>query len=191
MRYGLILLWMLFWSASPAMAQVSIGIGLPGVSIGINLPVYPELVRVPGYPVYYAPSWTRTTSSTTACTGSTRETTGTRVPGTTGPGRWWTRRCAVVRAARPGALLPASSRVLPRLATGCAAALGRALGQSVGSASQRWDRWNRKCRPGARPAASLSAAVFRESLSAPGAAAGAAEPELSLPAARRHSAAAL
>ncbi len=55
MRYGLILLWMLFWSASPAMAQVSIGIGLPGVSIGINLPVYPDLVRVPGYPVYYAP----------------------------------------------------------------------------------------------------------------------------------------
>jgi hypothetical protein len=55
MRYGLIFLWMLFWSASPAIAQVSIGIGLPGVSIGINLPVYPELVRVPGYPVYYAP----------------------------------------------------------------------------------------------------------------------------------------
>ena len=38
-----------------AIAQVSIGIGLPGVSIGINLPLYPELVRVPGYPVYYAP----------------------------------------------------------------------------------------------------------------------------------------
>ena len=55
MRYGLILAWMLFWSASSAMAQVSIGIALPGVSIGINQPVYPELVRVPGYPVYYAP----------------------------------------------------------------------------------------------------------------------------------------
>jgi len=55
MRYGLIVLWMLFWSVTSAMAQVSIGIGLPGVSIGINLPVYPELVRVPGYPVYYAP----------------------------------------------------------------------------------------------------------------------------------------
>ena len=39
----------------PAVAQVSIGIGLPGVSIGINLPVYPDLVPVPGYPVYYAP----------------------------------------------------------------------------------------------------------------------------------------
>jgi hypothetical protein len=55
MRYGLILVWILFWSASSAMAQISIGIVLPGVSIGINLPVYPELVRVPGYPVYYAP----------------------------------------------------------------------------------------------------------------------------------------
>jgi hypothetical protein len=55
MRYALVLLWTLFWSATSAMAQVSIGIGLPGVSIGINLPLYPELVRVPGYPVYYAP----------------------------------------------------------------------------------------------------------------------------------------
>jgi hypothetical protein len=55
MRYGLIVLWILLWSATSAVAQVSIGIGLPGVSIGINLPVYPELVPVPGYPVYYAP----------------------------------------------------------------------------------------------------------------------------------------
>ncbi|MDP3843209.1 MAG: hypothetical protein Q8Q81_11540 [Oxalobacteraceae bacterium] len=56
MRYGLIVLWMLFCSVtSSAVAQVSIGIGLPGVSIGVNLPVYPEFVRVPGYPVYYAP----------------------------------------------------------------------------------------------------------------------------------------
>lgn len=55
MRYVLVLLWMLFWWVPPAMAQVSIGIGLPGVSIGINLPLYPELVPVPGYPVYYAP----------------------------------------------------------------------------------------------------------------------------------------
>ena len=55
MRYGLIVLWMLFGSATSALAQVSIGIGLPGLSIGINLPLYPELVQVPGYPVYYAP----------------------------------------------------------------------------------------------------------------------------------------
>jgi len=45
----------LFLSAPPAIAQVSIGIGLPGVSIGVNFPVYPQLTRIPGYPVYYAP----------------------------------------------------------------------------------------------------------------------------------------
>jgi hypothetical protein len=38
-----------------ALAQLSVGIAMPGVSIGIDLPVYPQLVRVPGYPVYYAP----------------------------------------------------------------------------------------------------------------------------------------
>jgi hypothetical protein len=51
----LIVFWMLVFSAIPANAQVSIGIGLPHVSIGINLPLYPELEPVPGYPVYYAP----------------------------------------------------------------------------------------------------------------------------------------
>ena len=55
MRYTLIVLWMLFGSIPAAIAQLSIGIGLPGVSIGINLPVYPEFVQIPGYPVYYAP----------------------------------------------------------------------------------------------------------------------------------------
>ena len=54
-RYGLIVLSMLFCSATFAGAQISIGIGLPNLSIGINLPVYPELTPVPGYPVYYAP----------------------------------------------------------------------------------------------------------------------------------------
>src|ERR1700675_3829445 len=55
MRKGIILLWILLWSAAPATAQVSIGIGFPNVSIGVNLRLYPELVQVPGYPVYYAP----------------------------------------------------------------------------------------------------------------------------------------
>ena len=48
MRHIFIVLWMLFCSATPAVAQVS-------VNIDINMPSYPELVRVPGYPVYYAP----------------------------------------------------------------------------------------------------------------------------------------
>ena len=55
MRYGLILLCILFGSVTTADAQVSIGIGLPGVSIGINVPHFPQFARVPGYPVYYAP----------------------------------------------------------------------------------------------------------------------------------------
>ena len=57
MRRGLVVLSMLFWTTTSALAQVSVGvgIGLPGVSIGINVPAYPELVVVPGYPVYYAP----------------------------------------------------------------------------------------------------------------------------------------
>ena len=58
MRHGLVVLSLLFWTATSALAEVSIGvgIGLPGVSIGINVPAYPQLVPVPGYPVYYAPS---------------------------------------------------------------------------------------------------------------------------------------
>ena len=55
MRYVIIVLWMLFGTVTSAIAQVSIGIGLPGLSIGINLGGYPQLVQVPGYPVYYAP----------------------------------------------------------------------------------------------------------------------------------------
>lgn len=55
-RCGVVLLLLLlFCSATPARADLSIGIGLPHVSIGINLPLFPELVPVPGYPVYYAP----------------------------------------------------------------------------------------------------------------------------------------
>ena len=130
MRYIVVLLWMLCCSVTSAIAQVSIGIGLPGVSIGINLPVYPQLVRVPGYPVYYAPQ------RELELLLLRRHVLG--LPGrqlvreflvqrALGAGRPAVR--AAVRAARPGALLPASAAVLPRLARGCAAALGRALGQ--------------------------------------------------------------
>lgn len=48
MRHIFIVLWLLLFSATPTVAQVS-------VNIGINMSSYPELVRVPGYPVYYAP----------------------------------------------------------------------------------------------------------------------------------------
>lgn len=56
MRHLLIVSWLLLCPLTSAVAQVSIGIGLPNVSIGINLPIYPQLELVPGYPVYYAPS---------------------------------------------------------------------------------------------------------------------------------------
>ena len=43
MRYDALLVMVgLLFSASPASAQISIGIGLPSVSIGINLPSYPD-----------------------------------------------------------------------------------------------------------------------------------------------------
>jgi hypothetical protein len=55
MRKWILVLSILLCTITSAVAQVSIGIGVPGVSIGINMPVYPRLVPVPGYPVYYAP----------------------------------------------------------------------------------------------------------------------------------------
>jgi len=55
MRKGWIVLSMLLCLATPATAQLSVNVALPGVSIGFNQPVYPELLTIPGYPVYYAP----------------------------------------------------------------------------------------------------------------------------------------
>ena len=85
MRFTIVLACALM-SLTPAMGQVSVSVAVPGLSIGINVPTYPELVPVPGYPVYYAPRLGPTTSSTTACTGSTSATPGIRAPGTTGLG---------------------------------------------------------------------------------------------------------
>ncbi len=45
----------IFLGGTAALAQVSVGIALPGVNIGINVPVYPRMIQVPGHPVYYAP----------------------------------------------------------------------------------------------------------------------------------------
>lgn len=55
MRYPILVFSAFLVAATPAAAQLSVGIGTPNVSIGINVPVYPRLVRIPGYPVYYAP----------------------------------------------------------------------------------------------------------------------------------------
>jgi hypothetical protein len=55
LRRGALALSLLLWSATAAVAQVSVTVAVPGVSIGVNTPQYPQLVRVPNYPVYYAP----------------------------------------------------------------------------------------------------------------------------------------
>ena len=51
MRRIAILISLLWCTAVPVQAQVSVGI-----NIGVNMPVYPQLVLVPGYPVYYYPN---------------------------------------------------------------------------------------------------------------------------------------
>jgi hypothetical protein len=55
MRWLVTSVWLLSCPLSSAVAQVSVGIGLPSVSIGFDLQLYPTLIPVPGYPVYYAP----------------------------------------------------------------------------------------------------------------------------------------
>ena len=55
MRLKILGIFLMIGLAAPAVAQVSIGFGVPGLSIGVNLGGYPDLERVPGYPVYYAP----------------------------------------------------------------------------------------------------------------------------------------
>ena len=136
MRNLLLVVWVFLCSITPASAQLSVGIALPGVSIGVSLPVYPQLVPVPGYPVYYAPQlnsnyffydgmyWVYQRDNWYASSWYNGPW------GTGGAGGG-----AAVRPARSRALLPTASRVLSRLAIGCAAALGRALGQYVGAAS--------------------------------------------------------
>ena len=129
MRYALIVLWILLLSATSAIAQVSIGIGLPGVSIGINLPLYPELVPVPGYPVYYAP---RLNSNYFFYDGMYWVYQGDNWYASS----WYNGPWGLVGPEfvplfvlrSPRALLPESSPVFPRVAVGCAATLGPALG---------------------------------------------------------------
>ena len=91
MRYGLILVWMLFL------------FGVVGHGSGKHRHRasrrqhrdQPARISAAGPRAWIsgllrAAGWIRTISSTTACTGSTRGTTGTRAPGTTGPGNSWT-----------------------------------------------------------------------------------------------------
>lgn len=54
-KLKLLIFCILFGLAAGALADVSIGFGIPSLQIGINLGAFPRLMAVPGYPVYYAP----------------------------------------------------------------------------------------------------------------------------------------
>ena len=161
MRTLLVVLWMLLGAITSAAAQVSVGIGMPGVSIGINLPVYPAAgpgARLSGLlraanefelfllrrPVLGLPA-----------RQLVREFLVQRPMGTGGPGGR-----AAVRPARSRALLPATSCVLSRMAFGCAAALGRALGQRVVAESQRMEQLESQRGPRAGAVAFIPAAIL-------------------------------
>lgn len=53
--YGLLALGFVCCLATPALAELRIGIGVPRVNIRITLPAFPEFVLIPGLPVYHAP----------------------------------------------------------------------------------------------------------------------------------------
>jgi len=55
MRTSVILALALSGMGYQAVAQISVGVDLPGVSIGVGAGGYPDMTEVPGYPVYYAP----------------------------------------------------------------------------------------------------------------------------------------
>ena len=57
MRQLIIALTLLSGATVPALAQVSVGVGIgaPNVNLAIHFGAYPQFQPVPGYPVYYAP----------------------------------------------------------------------------------------------------------------------------------------
>ena len=154
MRYDalLVLLGLLF-SATPASAQVSVGIGLPGVSIGINLPVVPGARPGAGLPgLLRSADWTRTFSSTTACTGCTRGITGTRAPGTTGPGGSWARRsCRCSSCEFPCATTGLRLRTFADGGADAPPRWGEHWGHEWEQRRSGWDRWNRGSVPAPAP----------------------------------------
>ena len=189
MRKVLAALWiMLLCSSTSVAAQVSVGIGFPGVSIGINLPVYPESMPVPGYPVYYAPQvntnyffydgmyWVYQRDNWYASSwynGPWGLVAPEAVPlfVLRVPVRYYRRPPAYFRGWR--------SEAPPRW--------GEHWGNSWEQRHSGWDNVGSRLCARAGPAAHLSAAIFGESISPRGAAAGASKPELPIPAARRRS----
>ena len=135
MRKLFLLLSMLSFPLGSAVAQVSVQIGLPAVSIGIAQPVYPRLVQIPGYPVYYAPGGHSNYFFYDGMYWAFQGDNWYASSWYDGP---W---APVAPHAVPAFLLRVPvryyrhPRVLPGLGPGCASALGRSLGQRLGTAA--------------------------------------------------------
>ena len=152
MRYAIILSSLLLGAALPANAQVTITFGVPSQSIGMNMPVYPDFR---GFRTTRSTTRHRRTpicSSTTACTGPTRRTTGTRAPGTTGRGA----RCP--RYTFPYYVLRVPVRYYrrpPQYFRGWSHDEPPRWGQYYGAQWEQerhgWDTWNRKSAPPPAP----------------------------------------
>ena len=192
MRNLLLVVWVFLCSITPASAQLSVGIALPGVSIGVSLPVYPQLVPVPGYPVYYAPNlnsnyffydgmyWVYQRDNWYASSwynGPWGLVAPEAVP-------LFVLRVPVRYYRQPPAYFRGwQSNAPPRW--------GEHWGHTWVQRRPGWDDWDRSTAYRAGPAAGVPAPIFRVPLSARRAAAGAAEPALPLPAAGCRRAAAL
>jgi hypothetical protein len=128
MRKLFLLLSMLSFPFGSTVAQVSVQIGLPAVAIGIAQPVYPRLIQIPGYPVYYAPGGH---SNYFFYDGMYWAFQGDGWYASS----WYDGPWAPVAPHAVPALLPGSPRVLSRLGSGRASALGEPLGQRLGTAA--------------------------------------------------------
>ena len=192
LRHTAVVLSLLLWAGTGAVAQVSIGVSMPGVSIGINMPVYPQFVRVPNYPVYYAPRlqtnfffydgvyWVYQRDNWYASSwynGPWRLVNPQAVPlyVLRVPVRYYRNPPTYFRGWR--------SDAPPRW--------GEHWGNEWSQQKKRVGPLGPARRTGAGTAADLSKAVFRESLSPGRAAAGLAEPQLPLPTAGRSRATAI
>ena len=185
-------------------AQVSVG-----VSIGINVPAYPRLVAVPGYPVYYAPGlatnfffydglyWVFIDDNwyeSAWYNGPWVLVAPQFVPLyiLRVPVRYYRAPPPYFHAWAANAPPPCGMAVMGQRQPGQrAAALGSALGACVGTAPSGLGPLESRSGAAPRAAAHLPAAVCRRALPARGtAAAGPAQPTLSLPAERARCAAA-
>jgi hypothetical protein len=191
MRNRLIALSLLLGSL-PAAAQLSINFGIPGGSIGINVPAYPTLQRVPGYPVYYAPGVSSNYFFYDGMYWVYNQDNWYASSWYNGPWGMVDRFDVPVYLLRvPVRYYRHAPLLLPRLASGRGATLGRSLGLVVGTAEERLEHLEPQLRARGGAAAELPATVFRQGVSAAVATGRDPDPQLPLPAERARRAAAL